>query len=245
MGKSRKWVNAELGKAKYQSKGKNTSIPLSKIVLIIDTTYFKQFGLMVFRAANLKQNLLWYEVVHETNELYRQGIQELVDDGWQIEAIIADGKPGLARLFPDIPFQLCHFHQFAVVTRYISKKPKLIASQKLRQLMFLLKETDQASFEYWLKEWCSQWQDFLNEQTINPFTNKKTYTHQKLRKAYYSLKRNLPLLFTFEGRLPKINIPTTTNSLDGYFGHLKDKLRVHRGTSKETQLKLIEQLIFL
>jgi len=52
-------------------------------------------------------------------------------------------------------------------------------------------------------------------------------------------------LFTFEQHLPSISIPNTTNSLDGYFGHLKAKLNVHRGASKETQLKIISSLIFL
>lgn len=214
------------------------------MVIIADTTYLEQLGLMVFRCPNLGKNLLWYEVSHETNELYRQGIQELIDEGWEIQAIVADGKPGLGRLFPHIPFQLCQFHQFATITRYISKKPKLIASQELRKLMFLLKETDFASFTYWLKQWHEKWGDFLKEQTINPLTKKKTYTHQKLRKAYHSIRRNLTLLFTFESCLPEILIPTTTNSLDGYFSHLKNKLNVHRGASKETQLKLIERLIF-
>ncbi|QQS58949.1 hypothetical protein IPN35_05180 [Candidatus Peregrinibacteria bacterium] len=42
--------------------------------VIDDTTYFEQFGLMVFRSACLKKNLLWYEVKHATNNLYRKGI---------------------------------------------------------------------------------------------------------------------------------------------------------------------------
>jgi len=53
---------------------------------------------MVFRSANLNQNLLWYEVKHETNVLYKKGIQELIDDGFKILAIVADGKPGLHKL---------------------------------------------------------------------------------------------------------------------------------------------------
>lgn len=200
---------------------------------------------MVFRSACLKKNLLWYEVEHETNELYRKGIQELLDDGWDISAIVADGKPGLRRLFPDIPFQLCQFHQFQIITRYISKKPKLAAGKELRVLMFLLKETDRASFEYWLEQWYDKWKDFLAERSVNPITKRSCFTHQRLRQAYVSLMRNMDTLFTFERHLPAGIIPNTTNSLDGYFGHLKAKLNVHRGASKETQLKIISSLIFL
>lgn len=84
---------------------------------------------------------------HETNLEYQSGIQTLLDDGWEILAIVADGKPGLGKIFPDIPFQLCQFHQFQRITQLISKNPKLEASQELRQIIFLPNETDQASFE--------------------------------------------------------------------------------------------------
>ena len=244
MGRSRKWVNERLAKCESFSKGINTGLLPQTTVIIIDTTYLEQFGLMVFRSADLRKNLLWYKVSHETNDLYRRGIEELIAPGWIIKAIVADGKPGLSKLFPQIPFQLCQFHQFAAITRYISKKPKLIASIELRQLMFLLKETDEASFTYWLNQWHGKWRDFLNEKTINPITQKSSYTHKRLRSAYRSLQRNLPFLFTFERNIPDLHIPTTTNSLDGYFSHLKSKLSVHRGASKKTQLKLIQKLIF-
>jgi len=244
LGKSREWVNKKLAKCESLSKGINTKLIPRATVIIIDTTYLEQFGLMVFRSANLKENLLWYKVSHETNDLYRKGIEELIALGWIIKAIVADGKPGLSKLFPQIPFQLCQFHQFAVVTRYISKKPKLIASIELRQLMFLLKETDEASFTYWLNEWHKKWGDFLNEKTINSITEKSSYTHKRLRSAHRSIRRNLIFLFTFERNIPTLYIPTTTNSLDGYFSHLKSKLSVHRGASKQTQLKIIQRLIF-
>ena len=124
MGKSREWVNKALKKPVVDS-GKNLKIIPQAIVLAIDTTYFRQFGLMLFRSTNLKKNLFWKIVDHETNEEYRAGIEILIQDGWEILAIVADGKPGLSKLFPDIPFQKCHFHQFQTVTQCISKNPQL------------------------------------------------------------------------------------------------------------------------
>lgn len=242
--KSRKWVNTTL-KKEVKCSGKNTGIKPQKIVLIVDTTYFKQFGLMLFRASNLKKNLLWKIVDHETNEEYRSGVQELINDSWEILGIVADGKPGLRKLFPDIPFQLCQFHQFQRVTQLISKNPKLEASQEFRQIMFRLKETDFASFEYWIHEWYEKWKDFLSEKTVDEITGKSHFTHQRLRKAFFSVRRNIPSLFTFQFHSQEIEIPNTTNSLDGYFSHLKSKLSVHRGASKNTQILLISELIFL
>ena len=66
--------------------------------------------------------------------------------------------------------------------------------------------------------------------------------HKKLRSAYRSLKTNLPYLFTYQ-RCPKLNIPNTTNSLDGYFNVLKSKLNVHRGLSRERAKKVVIELL--
>lgn len=68
IGRSRKWVNEHL-QTPAPVVGKNTSIQPQKIVLIVDTTYFRQFGLMVFRASNLGKNLLWKVVDHENIDL--------------------------------------------------------------------------------------------------------------------------------------------------------------------------------
>ncbi len=200
---------------------------------------------MVFRASNIKKNLLWKIVPHETNEEYRSGIQALLDDGWDIKGLVADGKPGLKSLFPDIPFQLCYFHQFQTVTQRISKNPKLEAGKEFRALMFWMKETDYESFSFLLDNWYTKWREFLSEKTIDPFTGKTTFTHQRLRQAFFGVRRNIKLLFTFQYYSQDIPIPPTTNSLDGYFSHLKSKLSVHRGASKETQINLISELIFL
>ena len=243
LGKSRKWVNTRL--KKRPSPFINRTIQPQTIVLVIDTTYFAQFGVMLFRATNLQKNLLWYEVAYENNDYYARGIQALLDAGWIIEALVADGKPGLQKLFPFIPFQLCQFHQFQTVTRYISKKPKMEASKELRTLLFSLKETDHASFTYWLEQWYERWKHFLNERTEQSSTGKRVFTHRRVRSAYFSLKRHLPYLFTHQQLAPSLDIPNTTNSIDGYFSHLKAKMSVHRGASKQTQLLLINELIFL
>ena len=211
----------------------------------MDTTYFKQFGLMVFRASNLKKNLLWKIVEHESNQEYFSGIQELINDGWEILGIVADGKPGLGKLFPDIPFQLCHFHQFQRVTQLISKNPKLEASQEFRIIMFDLKQSDFVSFKYWIEKWEKKWKKFLAEKTVDIFTGKSHFTHKRLRSAFFSVRRNLDHLFTFQYHSKILQIPNTTNSIDGYFSHLKSKLSVHRGASKKTQILIISELIFL
>jgi len=68
------------------------------------------------------------------------------------------------------------------------------------------------------------------------------YTHKRLRSAYRSLKINLPYLFTYQ-KYPQLNIPNTTNSLDGCFAYLKELVRVHRGANKGRKRKIIHDIL--
>ncbi len=109
----------------------------------MDTTYFgKLFGVMLFKDAITKENLLKYYVKNETNLLYKQGVTELQSKGYTIVAIVCDGRRGLLNSFEDIPVQMCQFHQAAIIRRYITKKPKLQASIELNEIMRLLPKTD-------------------------------------------------------------------------------------------------------
>lgn len=50
-----------------------------KVIVLMDTTYWgRTFGVMLFKDAITKENLLKYYVKTETNSLYIHGIQELI-----------------------------------------------------------------------------------------------------------------------------------------------------------------------
>ena len=53
---------------------------------------------------------------------------------------------GLIQSFPDIPVQMCQFHQCAIIRRYLTKKPKLQAAKALLEIVDLMKQTDKESF---------------------------------------------------------------------------------------------------
>ncbi len=169
-----------------------------EVVVLMDTTYWgRNFGVMLFKDAITKENLLKYYVKNETNFLYKKGIEELALKGFTIVAIVSDGRKGLAQSFGSIPVQMCQFHQVAIIRRYITKNPKLPASIELKELVSMMKMTDRESFEGGLNNWFIKWEDFLNERTVNIETGKSYYTHKRLRSAYRSLKSNLPWLFTW------------------------------------------------
>lgn len=210
-----------------------------KVVLLMDTTYFgRSFGLMLFKDAYTKENLLKYYVKSETNAFYKMGIEQLLRQGFDIKAIVCDGRKGLIQSFKNIPVQMCQFHQVAIIRRYITKNPKLPAAIELKELVSLLKQTDKESFEGGLMQWHDKWEPFLNERTINMETGKSFYTHKRLRSAYRSLKTNIPWLFTWYDHI-ELNIPNTTNAIDGHFSDLKNKLRNHNGLSISRKKKFI------
>jgi hypothetical protein len=210
------------------------------IIVLMDTTYWgRSFGVMLFKDAISKENLLKYYVKHETNALYVQGIEELKSKGFRILAIVCDGRKGLIQSFSDIPVQMCQFHQSAIIRRYLTKKPKLQAAKELMEVVDLMKHTDKASFIGALGLWFEKWKFFLNERTVNPLTRKSFYTHKRLRSAYRSLKNNLKYLFTWYDNFD-LKIPNTTNTIDGHFADLKNKLRNHNGLSKTRKMKFID-----
>jgi hypothetical protein len=206
----------------------------------MDTTYWgRSFGVMLFKDALNKDNLLKYYVKNETNALYISGINELKSLGFEIAGIVCDGRKGLIQSFDGIPVQMCQFHQSAIIRRYLTKKPKLKAAQELMGVVDLMKQTDKESFVGALEQWFKKWKDFLNERTTNPITNKSFYTHKRLRSAYRSLSNNLPWLFTWYD-YKELNIPNTTNAIDGHFADLKNKLRNHNGLSLKRKKKFID-----
>lgn len=212
-----------------------------QVVVIMDTTYFgREFGVMLYKDARTGANLLKQYVKHETNKLYKDGIKQLLEIGFEIKAIVCDGRRGLLSLFPGIPIQLCVFHQVAIITRYLTRNPKSQAGKELRELTFLLKQTDKESFIGLLDRWHERWEGYLNERTVDPITKRSFYTHRRLRSAYRSLMTNLPWLFTSYD-YPELMIPSTTNMIDGHFADMKNKLRNHNGLSIKRKMKLIDE----
>ena len=167
---------------------------------------------------------------------------QLEQRGLKIKAVVIDGKRSIRDVFSDLPVQVCHFHQVAIVTRYLTTRPKLTASQELKVIVRTLKDTTEEDFTLCLEQWHEKWKEFLKEKTFNPETKRRFYTHKRLRSAYRSLITNLPFLFTYQ-KYPKLKIPNTTNSLDGSFAHLKEKLKMHRGLKLKRKLKVIFELL--
>ena len=213
------------------------------MVAVMDCVFFgRTKGYLVVRDPHRKENVYWIQIRRETRQEYQCARDTLEGLGFVILAVVADGKRGIKGVYEDLPVQMCHFHQKAIITRYLTMRPKLQASIELKKLVHGLCDASEEDFaqELWL--WREKWREFLNERTVHPETNKRPFTHRRLRSAYRSLKTNLPYLFTYR-RSPELTIPNTTNGLEGSFAYLKELVRVHRGAKPDLKHKIINTIL--
>ena len=170
-----------------------------QMVAVMDCVFFgRTRGYLVVRDPHQKENVYWASIERETLDEYRCARDTLESLGFVIQAVVADGKPGLRPLYEKIPVQMCHYHQKAIITRYLTRRPRLEAGMDLRELVHGLCNAEEESFTLELAAWHKKWRDFLAERTTNPETGKWHYTHKRLRSAYMSLKKHLPYLFTYK-----------------------------------------------
>lgn len=221
-----------------------TSITLApqSVVCIFDATHLGLDTLLAARAPALKANLGWAWIENETKEAYSLLRANLESRGFVLTAVVLDGRTGIPRVFSDIPVQICQFHMLQIVRRKLTLRPESEAGQDLLSLVFTIADTNEKIFEDALQKWHIAYEDFINERTYTLGTKRWRYTHRRVRSAYLSLKRNTPFLFTYQ-KYPHLNIPNTTNSLDGYWSRLKNLLAAHRGKSRERVRKIATEIL--
>lgn len=217
-----------------------------QVTIQMDTTYWgRSFGLMVIRDAT-RGKVLWHKYVyHETIAHYIEGIHWLESHGCKIYGVVIDGMKGLDKALTPYPVQLCQFHQMLIVRRYLTQEPELDASRDLLNLVNSITKMDKESFIGAFNEWHEKYKDILNERVHDKRIKRHTppYMRPRLRSAYLSIKRNMPLLWTFYDR-PDTGLPNTNNALEGMFSDIKTKIRVHNGLSPEHRTKLLDEYIF-
>ena len=216
-----------------------------EVTVQLDTTYWgRNFGLMVIKDV-LRNKVLWHKYVrNETIAQYMEGISWLKSQGFKIYGAVIDGMRGLAQALYPIPVQMCQFHQILIIRRYLTKEPDLKASNELLELAKNITRMDKDSFIGAFNEWYAKYKDVLNERIHDKRIKRHTppYMRPRLRSAYLSLRRNMPLLWTFYDH-PETGLPNTNNAVEGMFSDIKGKLRAHRGVSKDNRRKLLDEYI--
>jgi hypothetical protein len=213
-----------------------------EVVILMDATYWgKSFGVLLIVDAYRKR-LLWRKFLDkkETIADYLEGVEWLREHKFKILGIVCDGLWGLPQALVRYKVQYCQFHQVKTVDEYHTKNPQTDAGKELQKIAHLLCHTDKESFIGMLDMWYEKWGEWLKHRTLDKKTGKKSYTHQRVRSAYFSIKRHMRWLWTWYDN-PDTPIPNTNNILEAINTDLKTKLRVHNGMSKRHRRLFIDE----
>ena len=237
------WIKKQLDAFEPEARHINPSI----ITLVADATFHgkksDRLGTLVFKDVLNNKIVACKHIDSETANDYKQLVEDLLEQGFVIQGVTIDGKRGVAKAFGTIPVQMCHFHQVAIIKRYLTSRPKLEASIELLKICRRIPTSTQTRFTDALSQWYTKHKAFLEEKTLNPTTLKYVSTHAKLVAAYRSLSTNLPYLFTYKN-YKEFKMPNTTNALDGgVFSHLKKLIKLHQGLAKKRKVKLIDEFL--
>lgn len=214
------------------------------MVAVMDATRVGPTWILAVRDPIRGETVYAHETFNESTSAYQMAEAELKRQGIMFSAIVTDGRfVAVPWLFPGIPLQMCHFHQIQIVIRYLTLNPKLPAGIELLDLVRTLSDTDEESFTDAFKLWLRTHHDFLQEKTIDTETGRSSWTHKRLRQARDSVAAHLGILFTYQ-KYPELNIPNTTNSLDGSFKKGKMAIGIHSGLTHARQVKLMLALLF-
>lgn len=206
------------------------------VSLVIDAVFFgREYGYLCFH--DTTRIIHFREIRTESLAELEAGLDALAAAGYRFKSFTIDGKPGFMRLlqrrFPGAPVQMCHFHQKAIVRRYITNRPKTPCGRELKQMMSRFGRDEPRAWIDDLFALKAKYKTFLAEKSAGG-----GYTHRRLRSAFRSLTGNLPCLFLYK-EIPDANIPHTTNHLEGRFSHLREKIEIHRGLNIDRKKKAI------
>lgn len=225
------------------------------VTVVMDATYFGSWGVLVVidpyadREKGENTALYWTTIDGTEHTIdYDAATDTLESMGYHIQAAVIDGRRGVRQMLQRkaIPVQQCQFHQLQTVTQCLTRRPKLIQNQQLRAIALTLSQTTKQTFESGLAAWYETHGKWLKERYADPLTGRTRYQHDRTRRAYFSLQRNLPYLFTCKDKsltAKGVRVPNTTNALDGRFGVWKSKLKVHRGCSRSRKFKILCSLL--
>jgi len=211
------------------------------INLLIDATFFgREYGFLVFH--DCQKVVYFKEIKTESVKDFREGIIALKAANYSICSVTIDGRRGyinnVKKLLGNVPIQMCLFHQKAIIRRYITDHPRSSCGKDLKQLTYLLcKSKSHQEFIdqfYFLKE---KYHGFLHQRN-----ELGDYRHKALRAAFRSIDCNMLYLFTYSD-IKNSNIPPTNNHLEGMFGHIKERVKIHRGLAKNRKKKAVKFLL--
>jgi len=223
----------------------------TRVHLLIDGSYFPNgLCLILYYDHNLRYVQLYRETNQEKYTEIKEDLQNLKKFGVDVYSVTCDGHKAILKsikkVFPNAIIQRCLVHIKRQVRNYLSSKPKLEQSASLLKLsnqITSIKSIEDSNI--WLGaffNWYKINHEFINQKTQSQNTGRFWYTHKNLHAAFSLLENAIPNMFNY---LDDEQIPNTTNRIENYFTHLKDKLRIHRGLRFEAKKNFIKWYLYM
>lgn len=219
--------------------------------LLIDATYFpNDICLVVYYQNDIKYTQLYRLTTNELFVEIREDLENIGSMGIHVKSVTCDGHRAILKavrkVFPGVLLQRCTVHVKHQCRTWLTKYPKTQAGSELlsivNRLTGIKAVTEANQWIIALDVWYEYHKTFLDEKVINPKTGGCWFKHTMIRKSMTLIRKALPDLFRF---LYDPEIPSTTNRLEGFFGHLKEKIRLHRGLSRIAKRNFIKWYLHL
>jgi hypothetical protein len=214
--------------------------------LLIDATYFpNDLCLVLYYDHDIRYSQLYRMTDQERYEQMREDLANLKLLGVDIASITCDGHKALLKairkVYPDMLIQRCLVHIKRQSRTWLTRSPKSPVAQELLHLsnrITSLKDYEQCN--QWLADlyhWHQRSEFYINEKTFNQDTGRYWYRHKMLHQTTSLIIKAIPNMFQY---LDDPQIPNTTNRLESFFGHLKEKLEIHRGLRPQAKRNFIK-----
>ena len=198
-------------------------------------------GLLIF-FDSISRQVVWHKFIQsETKENYLEGLNFLLEKGFEILSVTIDGRRGIPVVFRKYPVQVCQFHIQKRIRTLLTQNPRSDAGKELKEInsIFIQNRLTEKELGKTLALYCRRNYHFLIEKN-----DQGKYKHNRIIRALKTYKRNLKHLFTYQEYLDR-NIPNTTNHVDGGVNpKLKELNRKHRGMRIDRRNKLLVKLLY-
>ena len=254
----------EVSKENSNIRLNSNLVSYTSSVLILDATFFgrkgsnTQWWILVAMDGITGDILASKYILQETKEDYEVLLHYLSHAEYpRPHFAVIDGRNwvdnAIQKYYHNLPIQICQAHKIATIDRYLLKYPRVESYKILKKITHGIVNTDKDTFLWKLEQFRSRYNEDFRKQELDIKTLKDRYIHPRLRLAYNSIIRSMDQLFvcldfiqTIQRNHPNLKNPiiNTSNRIEWLFSHLKPKVKIHRGLTKERRLSLALSLLW-
>jgi hypothetical protein len=218
--------------------------------ILIDATYFpNNICLVVYYQSDIRYTQLYRITDNEYFVEIKEDLENIRNLGIHVKSVTCDGHRSILKavkkVFPSAQVQRCTVHVKRQCRIWLTQNPKTSIGIDLLHIVNKLTSIKTIeSANHWLlslNSWYEENKLFLEQKAYNPVTGRYWYKHKMLRRTMTLIQKALPDLFRY---LYDPDIPSTTNRIEGFFSHLKEKLQLHRGLSKQSKKNFIKWYLY-